>query len=173
MNNLSEEELEFIRKTKEKVENMNLFKQSNWTEEEKEYLLNSDKKFTEIAKELNKSSSSVRSMASHMGIKKPHRQWESEKVANLIKHYSDPNITISQICQLLGETKGAVDYQVRKLGLKKATNLGWTADQEELLRQLYCEENETIELIAQKLGKNTPAVNSKIARMKLKRNKRK
>ena len=27
MNNLSEEELEFIRKTKEKVENMNLFKQ--------------------------------------------------------------------------------------------------------------------------------------------------
>ena len=28
MNNLSEEELEFIRKTKEKVENMNLFKQS-------------------------------------------------------------------------------------------------------------------------------------------------
>lgn len=131
------------------------------------------KNFTEIAKELNKSSSSVRSMASHMGIKKPHRQWESEKVANLIKHYSDPNITISQICQLLGETKGAVDYQVRKLGLKKATNLGWTADQEELLRQLYCEENETIELIAQKLGKNTPAVNSKIARMKLKRNKRK
>lgn len=173
MNNLSEEELEFIRKTKEKVENMNLFKQSNWTEEEKEYLLNSDKNFTEIAKELNKSSSSVRSMASHMGIKKPHRQWESEKVANLIKHYSDPNITISQICQLLGETKGAVDYQVRKLGLKKATNLGWTADQEELLRQLYCEENETIELIAQKLGKNTPAVNFKIARMKLKRNKRK
>ena len=55
MNNLSEEELEFIRKTKEKVENMNLFKQSNWTEEEKEYLLNSDKNFTEIAKELNKS----------------------------------------------------------------------------------------------------------------------
>ena len=53
MNNLSEEELEFIRKTKEKVENMNLFKQSNWTEEEKEYLLNSDKNFTEIAKELN------------------------------------------------------------------------------------------------------------------------
>ena len=49
MNNLSEEELEFIRKTKEKVENMNLFKQSNWTEEEKEYLLNSDKNFTEIA----------------------------------------------------------------------------------------------------------------------------
>ena len=73
MNNLSEEELEFIRKTKEKVENMNLFKQSNWTEEEKEYLLNSDKNFTEIAKELNRSSSSVRDMASPLDLKRKEK----------------------------------------------------------------------------------------------------
>ena len=52
MNNLSDEELEFIRKTKEKVESMNLFTQTNWTEEEKKYSLsNPDKNFAEIAKE--------------------------------------------------------------------------------------------------------------------------
>lgn len=75
MNNLSDEELEFIRKTKEKVESMNLFTQTNWTEEEKKYLLsNPDKNFTEIAKELNKTPNSVRRMASHLDVKKPHRQ---------------------------------------------------------------------------------------------------
>lgn len=72
MNNLSEEELEFICKTKEKVESMNLFTQSNWTKEEKEYLISNykSKNFNEIAKELNRNSSSVRAMASRLDLKR-------------------------------------------------------------------------------------------------------
>lgn len=173
MNNLSEEELEFILKTKEKIESMNLFTQSNWTKEEKEYLLSNpkDKNFTEIAKELNKTPNSVRSMASHMGVKKPHKQWDSKKITSLIEYYANPNISISQICEMLGETRGSIDYKAKKLGLKKATNFGWTVEQEELLRKLYCEENKNIEFIAEKLNKNVPAVKSKVTRMKLKRNK--
>lgn len=72
MNNLSEEELEFILKIKEKVESMNLFTKSNWTKEEKEYLISNykSKNFNEIAKELNRSSSSVRAMASRLDLKR-------------------------------------------------------------------------------------------------------
>ena len=72
MNNLSDEELEFIRKTKEKVEKMNLFKQTKWTDEKKQYLLDTYKikNYTEIAKDLGISPSSVRSMASRLSIKR-------------------------------------------------------------------------------------------------------
>lgn len=72
MNNLSDEELEFIRKTKEKVEKMNLFKQTKWTNEKKQYLLDTYeiKNYTEIAKDLGISPSSVRSMASRLNIKR-------------------------------------------------------------------------------------------------------
>lgn len=72
MNNLSDEELEFIRKTKEKVEKMNLFKQTKWTDEKKQYLLDTYKikNYTEIAKDLGISQSSVRSMASRLNIKR-------------------------------------------------------------------------------------------------------
>lgn len=72
MNNLSYEELEFIRKTKEKVEKMNLFKQTKWTDEKKQYLLDTYKikNYTEIAKDLGISPSSVRSMASRLSIKR-------------------------------------------------------------------------------------------------------
>lgn len=75
MNNLPEEELEFIHKTKEKIESMNLFTQPNWAKEDKEYLISNykSKNFTEIAKELNRSSSSVRDMASPLDLKRKEK----------------------------------------------------------------------------------------------------
>lgn len=170
MNNLSDEELEFIRKTKEKVESMNLFTQSNWTKKEKEYLLsNPNKNFTEIAKELNKTPNSVRSMASHLNVKKPHKQWSEENLSKLIEYYANPDMSISQICEVLEETRGSVQHQAEKLGLKKATNACWTKEQEELLIKLYCEENQDLDFIAKQFNKTTYAIRSKVTRMRLKR----
>ena len=173
MNNLSDEELEFIRKTKEKVQSMNLFTQSNWTEEEKKYLLsNPDKNFTEIAKELNKTPNSVRSMASHLDVKKPHKQWSEENISRLIEYYANPDMSIRQICEVLEETRGSVQYQAEKLGLKKATNACWTKEQEELLINLYYQENKELDFIAKQFNKSTYAIRSKVTRMRLKRGKK-
>lgn len=170
MNNLSEEELEFIRKTKEKVESMNLFSRSKWTEEEKKYLLsNPDENFTEIANKLNKTPGAVRSMASHLNIKKPHKQWSEEKLSRLIEYYANPDMSISQICELLEETRGSVQYQAEKLGLKKVTNACWTKEQEELLVKLYCQENQNINDIAKILDKSVSSTKSKVRRMGLRR----
>ncbi len=173
MNNLSDEELEFIRKTKEKVESMNLFTQTNWTEEEKKYLLsNPDKNFTEIAKELNKTPNSVRRMASHLDVKKPHRQWSEENIAKLKEYYANPDMSIREICEILEETRGSVQHQAEKLGLKKSTNACWTKEQEELLIKLYCEEYKKLDFIANRFNKSTYAIRSKVTRMGLKRGKK-
>lgn len=172
MNNLSDEELEFIRKTKVKIESMDLFNQSNWTDKEKKYLIsNPDKNFTEIANELNRSPGSVRAMASRLGIKKPRRQWSEENISKLIEYYANPDMSIKQIAEELGETRGLVQYQANKLGLKKATNTVWTIEQEELLRKLYCEEYKSIEHISKIIKKNASATKAKVARLNLKRDK--
>ena len=172
MNNLSEEELEFILKTKEKVENMNLFNKTEWTDKKKQYLLDNyrTKNFTEIAKDLDLTPSSVRSMASRLNIKRGKRHWEEWKINYLNQNYSNLNLSVEEMAEHLDETVESVKYYANDILNLKRSRL-WTSEQEELLRKLYCEENKNIEFIAEKFNKNVPAVKSKVTRMKLKRNK--
>lgn len=169
MNNLSDEELEFIRKTKEKVESMNLFKKIKlWSDEEKQYLIDNykEKTFKEIGEDLNIDSKSVRKMASKMNLAK-RVQLEQWQIDYLKENYPNLKVSYEEMSEYLGKTKNAIKYYANDvLGLRR--NNFWTKEDEDLLKKLYYE-GQKVKDISVQIGRSESATSVRISRMKLKR----
>ncbi|MCU6243895.1 hypothetical protein [Enterobacter asburiae] len=113
----------------------------SWSNSDRQYLEmhHGSVPISKIATVLGRSTGSVASMVSKMGLaKRPettNAPWTEHEIEILRTHYAQGAL-ITCVQQLLpGRTKGAISTQAQKMGIKKSQD--WTAEDIEILRKFY------------------------------------
>ena len=136
-----------------------------WTDEEIEKLreLAKTKKISELVKELNRTSSSIKAYCQSKGIKiiNERKKWTEEEYKLLEKLTMIDKKTPKEIAEILDRTEDAVILKINRRGLQIQTNdkRFWKKDEEVLLEDLWG--NESIEIIAKKLNRTPSSIKNK------------
>lgn len=139
--------------------------QREWLEEEIVRLreLSKTKKISELVRELNRTSSSIKAMANKLGIKiiTDRKNWTEEEYKLLEKLTMVDKKTPKEIADILGRTEDAVIIKINRRGLQIQTNdkRFWTKEEETLLSDLWGAES--FETIAKKLNRTVSSIKNK------------
>lgn len=139
--------------------------QREWSEEEIVRLreLYKTKKISELVKELNRTSSSIKAMAKKLGINvmSDRKNWTAEEYKLLEKLTMIDKKTPKEIAEILGRTEDAIIIKINRRGLQIQTNdkRFWTKEEETLLSDLWGEES--FETIAKKLNRTVSSIKNK------------
>lgn len=139
--------------------------QRAWTEDEIVRLreLSKTKKISELVKELNRTSSSIKAMAKKLGINviSDRKNWTEEEYLLLEKLTMVDKKTPKEIAEILGRTEDAIIIKINRRGLQIQTNdkRFWTEEEEILLSDLWGEES--FEIIAKKLNRTVSSIKNK------------
>ncbi len=137
----------------------------SWSNEEINRLkeLSQTKKISELVKELNRTSSSIKEMAKRLGIKvlNDRKNWTEEEYKLLEKLTMVDKKTPKEIAQILGRTEDAIIIKINRRGLQIQTNdkRFWTKEEETLLSDLWG--TESFEKIAKKLNRTVSSIKNK------------
>lgn len=94
------------------------------------------------------------------GFTKNHNIWSDAEICYL-KEYYNKGISIPQISKKINRTSAAIDFKLRKLGVKRHTvNLPWRTEETELLKELRSQ-GLTYAQIAEELGRTKSLISEK------------
>ena len=136
-----------------------------WTEEDIQKLieLSKTKKISELTIELERTSSSIKQQAKHLGITiiTDRKNWTSEELNLLEKLVTVEKKTPKEIADILGRTEDSIILKINRQGLKIQTNdkKFWASEEETMLTDLWG--SIPIEKIAQKLNRTVSSVRNK------------
>ncbi len=136
-----------------------------WPEEEINRLreLSKTKKISELVKEFNRSSNSIKAMAKKLGITliSDRKNWTEEEFELLEKLTMVDKKTPKEIAEILGRTEDAVIIKINRRGLQIQTNdkRFWTEEEETLLSDLWG--TKSFEYIAKKLNRTVSSIKNK------------
>ena len=136
-----------------------------WKEEEIFRLreLSKTKKISELVKELNRTSSSIKAMAKKLKINavSDRKNWTEEEYKLLEKLTIIDKKTPKEIAEILGRTEDAIIIKINRRGLQIQTNdkRFWTKEEETLLSDLWG--TESFETIAKKLNRTVASIKNK------------
>ncbi len=139
--------------------------QRQWSEEEIARLkeLSKTQKISELVKELNRTSSSIKAMAKKLGINimSDRKSWTEEEYKLLEKLTMIEKKTPKEIAEILGRTEDAIIIKINRRGLQIQTNdkRFWTKEEETLLSDLWG--TESFETIAKKLNRTVSSIKNK------------
>lgn len=139
--------------------------QRKWTESEIVKLreLSKTKKMSELVKELNRTSSSIKAMAKKLGINvtSDRKNWTEEEYQLLEKLTMIDKKSPKEIAEILDRTEDAIIIKINRRGLQIQTNdkRFWTKEEETLLSDLWGEES--FEMIAKKLNRTVSSIKNK------------
>ena len=139
--------------------------QREWSEGEIVRLreLYKTKKISELVKELNRTSSSIKAMAKKLGINlmSDRKNWTAEEYKLLEKLTMIDKKTPKEIAEILGRTEDAIIIKINRRGLQIQTNdkRFWTKKEETLLSDLWG--TESFETIAKKLNRTVSSIKNK------------
>lgn len=139
--------------------------QREWSEDEIARLreLSKTKKISELVKELNRTSSSIKAMAKKLGINvmSDRKNWTEEEYKLLEKLTMIDKKTPKEIAEILGRTEDAIIIKINRRGLQIQTNdkRFWTKEEETLLSDLWGAES--FETIAKKLNRTVSSIKNK------------
>lgn len=139
--------------------------QRDWSEDEIVRLreLSKTKKISELVKELNRTSSSIKAMAKKLGINvmSDRKNWTAEEYKLLEKLTMIDKKTPKEIAEILGRTEEAIIIKINRRGLQIQTNdkRFWTKEEETLLSDLWG--TESFETIAKKLNRTVSSIKNK------------
>lgn len=139
--------------------------QREWSEDEIVRLreLSKTKKISELVKELNRTSSSIKAMAKKLGINvmSDRKNWTAEEYKLLEKLTMIDKKTPKEIAEILGRTEDAIIIKINRRGLQIQTNdkRFWTKEEETLLSDLWG--SESFETIAKKLNRTVSSIKNK------------
>lgn len=139
--------------------------QREWSEDEIVRLreLSKTKKISELVKELNRTSSSIKAMAKKLGINvmSDRKNWTAEEYKLLEKLTMIDKKTPKEIAEILGRTEDAIIIKINRRGLQIQTNdkRFWTKEEETLLSDLWG--TESFETIAKKLNRTVSSIKNK------------
>lgn len=146
-------------------------KSQPWTEEEIERLreLSKTKKLNELVRELERSSSSIRSQAKQQGINimVERKNWTEDDLEKLEHLVNEEKKSPKEIAELLGRTEDSIIIKINRRGLKIQTNdkRYWTQEEEMMLSDLWG--SEPIEKIAKKLNRTVSSIRNKSFQLEL------
>ena len=139
--------------------------QREWSEEEIVRLreLSKTKKISELVRELNRTSSSIKAMAKKLGINvmSDRKNWTAEEYKLLEKLTMIDKKTPKEIAEILGRSEDAIIIKINRRGLQIQTNdkRFWTKEEETLLSDLWG--TESFETIAKKLNRTVSSIKNK------------
>ena len=142
-----------------------------WSSEEMNRLkeLSHTKKISELVKELNRTSSSIKTMAKQLGITliQDRKIWTEEEYKLLEKLTMVDKKTPKEIAKILGRTEDAIIIKINRRGLQIQTNNKrfWTKEEETILSDLWG--TESFETIAKKLNRTVSSIKNKAASLGL------
>ena len=136
-----------------------------WTIEEQNRLieLSKTKKLSELVRELERTSISIKSQAKKLGITiiNDRRNWTQEEYELLEKLVMVDKKTPREIANILNRSEESVVIKINRRGLKVQTNdkKFWTTEEEQILSDLWG--NKPIEYIAKKLERTVSSLKNK------------
>lgn len=154
-----------LKKAKELNLDIKMEEQREWSDEEINRLreLSQTKKISELVKELNRTSNSVKAMAKKLGISvmSDRKNWTEDEYKLLEQLTMVEKKTPKEISKILGRTENAVIIKINKRGLQIQTNdkRFWTKEEEILLSDLWG--TESFETIAKKLNRTVSSIKNK------------
>jgi hypothetical protein len=134
---------------------------TRWTQEEigllKENYPRRDVTVDEISKLTGHPRMGVMLKASALGL---YKKWSPQEKDLLVQMWSNPVVTVREICERLKRDKSSIYPQVRFLRLTRPSipkrSVGWTEEQVEYLRQHY--QSYDYEVLCSYLGKSERAI---------------
>lgn len=154
-----------LKKARQLKLNIKMEEQREWSETEIARLkeLSKTKKMSELVKELNRTSSSIKAMAKKLGINvmSDRKNWTEEEYQLLEKLTMVDKKTPKEIAEILGRTEDSIIVKINRRGLQIQTNdkRFWTKEEETLLSDLWGEES--FEIIAKKLNRTVSSIKNK------------
>ena len=154
-----------LKKTRELNLDIKKEEQREWSEEEIVRLreLSKTKKISELVRELNRTSSSIKAMAKKLGINvmSDRKNWTAEEYKLLEKLTMIDKKTPKEIAEILGRSEDAIIIKINRRGLQIQTNdkRFWTKEEETLLSDLWG--TESFETIAKKLNRTVSSIKNK------------
>lgn len=139
--------------------------QKKWSNEEINRLkeLSKTKKLSELVKEFNRTSRSIKEMAKRLGINimSDRKNWTEDEYQLLEKLTMIDKKTPKEIADILGRSENAIIIKISRRGLKIQTNdkRFWTKEEEILLSDLWG--TESFEMIAKKLNRTVSSIKNK------------
>lgn len=155
-----------IKKAKELNLNIKKDEHKEWTNDEIVKLreLTKTKKLSELVKELNRTSNSIKAMAKRLGISiiGNKKSWTEDEYKLLEKLTMIDKKSPKEIAEILGRTEDAIIIKINRRGLQIQTNdkRYWTDEEETLLSDLWGQE--PVELIAKKLNRTVSSIKNKV-----------
>lgn len=137
----------------------------SWTEDDINKLkeLAKTKKLSELVKELNRTSSSIKSIAKSKGIKilTDRKNWTEEEYQLLEKLIMIDKKSPKEVAEILGRTEDAITIKVNRRGLQIQTNdkKFWNKEEETLLSDLWG--TLSLEKISNKLNRSVSSIKNK------------
>lgn len=166
ISNLMNKKAETVLKKARKLNlNIKIESRKEWSENEVIRLreLAKTKRLSELVKELNRTSSSIRAMAKKLEINiiSDRKNWTKEEYQLLEKMTIIDRKTPKEIADILGRSEDAVIIKINRRGLKIQTNdkRFWTEEEETMLSDLWG--TESFETIAKKLNRTVSSIKNK------------
>lgn len=160
-----------LKKAKELGIEIKRDKDRPWNDDdiEKLRLLSTKFKLSELVKELNRTSSSIKSQAKKHNIKiiSDRKNWTEEEYKKLEELAIVEKKTPKEIADILGRTEDSIIIKINRIGLQIQTNdkRFWTKEEEDLLSELWG--IKSVEYIAQKLNRTVSSVKNKCFQLDL------
>jgi len=127
--------------------------------------------FDALVERLQRSRGSIQMRAIRLGLcSRTSRKWTPEEDAILAEIYDgqDP-ATISRIATRLKRARIAVVRRAGRLGLQRARERDWTAEEDQQLRDLYDSHPTTVRKLARALGRKSAALKRRASKLGLTR----
>lgn len=162
---MKKKDITVLKKAKELNLDIKKEEQRKWSEDEIVRLkeLAKTKNISELVKELNRTSSSIKTMAKRLGINvmSDRKNWTEEEYKLLEKLTMIDKKTPKEIAEILGRSEDAIIIKINRRGLKIQTNdkRFWTKEEETLLSDLWG--TESFEIIAKKLNRTVSSIKNK------------
>ena len=162
---MNKKDVTVLKKAKELNLDIKKEVQREWSENEiiKLKELSKTKKMSELVKELNRTSSSIKTMAQKLGVNvtNDRRNWTKEEYQLLEKLTMVDRKSPKEIAKILGRTEDAIIIKINRRGLQIQTNdkRFWTKEEETLLSDLWGEES--FEIIAKRLNRTVSSIKNK------------
>lgn len=141
---------------------------TKWTDEEVRYLKRNylDKKYSTIADELDRTTSSVKCKASKLGLKKQTGTWEEKEVKFLKQNYGqDGKMTAKEISKELDRSVDSVQNKIKNENLSYVEQKSFSDRELEYLKNNY--KTKTHEEMAEKLDRHKQTITDQLNRMNL------
>ncbi len=164
-NLMNKKDVTVLKKARELNLDIKKEEQREWSNAEINRLreLSQTKKLNELVKELNRTSSSIKSKAKKLGISvmSDRKKWTDEEYKLLEKLTMNDKKTPKEIAEILGRTEDAIILKISRRGLQIQTNdkRFWTKEEETLLSDLWG--TESFETIAKKLNRTVSSIKNK------------